>query len=231
MSRIPPQHPTIEKLDNDPMSDSIERHPAYGQISAHRFTCGPAGVAMYGSDFAHGEGVGITIRRSQLHRGLSKDWPMGRDELIEVHLSEAQWATFVSTLNVGQGVQCTLRHIDREPIPGIVEPPRRKEQFRNELKERLAEAIKTLESLAPLVEDGKKVPLREAVRSLKQQLESSLPFVADQFNEHIETVTEHAKIEVSAYLSNAVQRAGFKALGADMPVLQLPDELPKDGAS
>lgn len=227
MSRVPDQAPEVEKLTNDPMSDSVERHPAYAQISASRFSVGGdkrGGVPLYGSDFVHQAGVSITVRRSELHRGLSNDWPFARDELIEVVLSEAQWATFVSTMNAGMGTQCTLRHVGMEDVPGIAFAPNSKEQFQNELKDRLAEAVKTLTSLQALVEEGKKVPLREAVRSLKQQLESSLPFVADQFNEHVENVTEHARIEVAAYLANAVQRAGLKALGADDPApLALPN--------
>jgi hypothetical protein len=218
----PAQAPEIEKLSDDPVSDSIERHPAYAQISAARFTVGGGAISLYGSDFAHRAGVSITIRRSELHRGLSEDRAFAREELIEVMLSEAQWAAFVSTLNAGSGIQCTLNHMNREEVPQIAEPPRRKEQFQNELKDRLAEAVATLKSLTKLVEDGKKVPLREAVRSLRQQLESSLPFVADQFNEHVESVTEAARIEVAAYLSNAVQRAGLQALGANDQPIKLP---------
>src|SRR5262245_60626587 len=122
------QEPTI--VDSDSLtSETIERHPAYGQIGASRVS---GQTFLYGTDFAHQNYIIIEISRSELHRGLSNDWPFGRDKLIELALSEAQWATFVSSLNCGQGVQCTLTDFNRESIPQIPAIKSRKAQFQAE---------------------------------------------------------------------------------------------------
>jgi hypothetical protein len=104
MSGIKYQDPTIEKVDS-PISDSVEKHPAYAQIGASRVS---GGTYLYGSNFAHQHYVTISITKSELNRSLSRDWASGGEEYIEVALSEAQWASFVSTLNSGTGIQCTL---------------------------------------------------------------------------------------------------------------------------
>lgn len=220
------QMPEIERLKDDPLSDSIERHPAYAQIQANRWTAGPTGVFLYGSDFRHNAGVSITISRSELHRGLSNDWPSSREELIEVNLSEAQWATFVSTLNAGTGPQCTLSHVAREGVPGIERGSDRKKQFKLEASEALKEAEAAAERLSELIEKGgRKTEMRDAIRIILSSFssQSGVSFIAEQFGEHIEKVTEHAKIEVSAYIAGAIHRAGLVALKDGSPI-SLPDD-------
>lgn len=65
----------------------VMRHPAFGQISVSRV----AGHRhLYGSDFAHQHYVTLTIRGSEMHRSLARDWPYAREHLVEVSLSEAQ---------------------------------------------------------------------------------------------------------------------------------------------
>ena len=59
---------------------------------------------LYDSDFRHNHYMTITIRASELHRDLNRDWHFGRNELIEVALTESQWATFVSAPNMGSGL-------------------------------------------------------------------------------------------------------------------------------
>lgn len=210
--------PEIEQRTNDPIADSIERHPSYAQIGANRWVGGD--VFLYGSDFRHAAGVSITIRRSELHRSLSNDWAGGGNELIEVDLSEAQWATFVSTLNSGQGTQCTLRFLPGEDIPGIERGQDRKKQFKLEASEALKEAEEAAKRLSELIErGGRKAEMRDAIRVVLTAFSShsGVSFIADQFSEHIEKVTEHAKIEVSAYIGNAINRAGLTALKGGAP--------------
>jgi len=47
-----------------------------------------------------------------------------------------------------------------------------------------------------------------------QEITNNLDFVAEQFGEHTENVTEHARIELAAYIGNAITRAGLTALNA-----------------
>ena len=102
------QQPTAEKVGSN-ITETVESHPAYAQISASRVS---GQTNLYGSDFSHQNYVTISIHASELHRSLSRDWAFSRREYIEVAMSESQWAAFVSSMNVGCGIQCTLSHLE-----------------------------------------------------------------------------------------------------------------------
>ena len=178
-------------------------HPAFAQIGAYR-TSGSAN--LYGSDFPHQHYIVIKIHRSQLDRRLSNDWPHTRDDLIEVALSEAQWATFVSSLNVGQGVQCTLQYLGREEIPSLPNPEDRRVLFGREMRETQDDAVAHLEKLAQAVagmglSQKKQAELLGHVRMAQQEIGVNTEFVANQFGEHMETVSQRARMEVNAYVT------------------------------
>lgn len=215
----PNEEPVIVDSGNN-INDTKETHPSYGVIGASRVQ---GNICLFGSDFIHHNFVTISIRKAELGRGLSNDRPFGYHEIVEVALSEAQWATFVSSMNVGQGVQCTIQHIDQKRVPGISAPKDRHKQFKIEADKRLDEFGKQLQDLSDNI--GKlnlgvkaKEALQFQIKIMKSNLKSNLKFTADQFTEHMEKVTEHAKIEVNAYLENVIHRTGLQALQGTSPI-------------
>lgn len=213
--------PKITK-ESSPVHESVETHPAYGQVWASRIS---GASFLYGSDFLHHGYIEITISSSELHRGLSNDWPHARKEYIQIALSEAQWATFVSTLNGGTGTQCTVRHIQGEDKPEIEHAPKRKQQFSEEYFDHLKSARNSIkEAEAMLKASGlSEKKIREIMSPLNaahSNIGGNLGFVSDQFGEHMEKVTEHAKIEANAYIQHVISRAGIKAL-SQPPILML----------
>jgi hypothetical protein len=188
-------------------------HPAFAQIGASRVS---GHTNLYGSEFEHQHYVTITISKSELGRSLSRDWPFAREELIEVSLSEAQWATFVSTMNHGSGVQCTLNHVQGKQVPGIPHQKPQSERFAEEMKQAVASVKNDIKVLAegldgPLAK-SKVAELKKELVWISERIEGHATFVANQFDEHMEATTEKAKIEVNAYITNAVQRAGLDAI-------------------
>ncbi len=196
-------------------------HPAFGMIGASRRH---GHAVLYGSDFIHNDSISIRIYTSTLHRNLSRDWPTGNEEIIEVALSEAQWATFVSSMNVGSGVQCTIEHKDRVAIPGLPKPVERQKQFMSEANQKIADTIVELTKLTTMISalkisEKQKKELLDQARMARMQIESNAPFVMEQFGEHIESVVEKAKIEVNAYAVSHLMRVGLAALGGQPPLL------------
>lgn len=202
--------------------DYAEQHPAYGMIGASRTQT--TGAALAGSDFLHRSYITIRVHEAQLVRGLASDrWHAG-NQLVEVALSEAQWATFLSTLNMGDGVPATIQRRESGQVPGIEPVTDRRAQHHDEIGQTLRDALTLLSGLSDDIEAGRgKGVLREKLRRAVQELEANLPFVADQFDEAAEKTVERAKIEVEAYLTSAVHRAGLTALGAEPPPIQLAD--------
>lgn len=208
-----------EPVESPSSHDSTEyNHPAYGMIGANRVS---GGTTLFGSDFVHQHFVTITVRHAKFRRDLSRDWHHGTNEIVEVALSEAQWATFVSSMNVGDGVPCTLERIGREFIPSI--PLRKQEdahraEFADDLKNATAlvdAAIGDIEGeIGAAVSATKRGKILARLLLLRRKLSDSMPFVAQSFAKHMEVTVEKAKVEVNAYIQQSVMRAGLDALGA-----------------
>lgn len=210
---------TVQNPETKPKANgdgTVTTHPAYAQISASRIS---GSAHLYGSDFAHHNFVRIRISRSELHRSLANDWPFADSvPYIEVDLSEAQWAGFVSSLNLGSGIQCTVRRLGGETVPAFPAPASRVDQFGEEMSRRVQAALEEVDSLAKdiaelKISDKAKKALLARVQGAHRNLESNTKFVAQQFDEHMEGTVEKAKIEVNAYAVQALMRAGLEASG------------------
>ena len=206
--RTEPQEPNLEvRVGPGGEDETVESHPAYAQIVANRVS---GGAYLYGSDFRHQHYITLQIHDSELHRNLSGDRPMAHRRLIEIAMSEAQWATFVSSLNQGGGVQCTLEFTpEAEIVPGIAPPKDRKLQFSREMTERFDMAVRALKVLAAQIDESplsgkKKKELRSQLQMAEMNLAPNMDFVAKQFDEHMERTVEKAKSEVNAYAQHTL---------------------------
>lgn len=210
MAKLLDQEPTVTK---DTRGGTRANHPAYALIHASRVQ---GNRTLVGTDFMHHSYITLSISRAELNRELSRDWMFPRTELLEVCLSEAQWAAFVSSLNVGNGVSCTLNHLDGQMVPGI---PHRTQttEFKSEVTETIKDAIARLDVVI-----NSSIPKKHAdeLRLVRQELVLNLPFVEDSFTKHVENTLEHAKTEVNAYVQAVVMRAGLAALTSteDAPI-------------
>lgn len=223
MSRPVEQEPT-EVKSNDFGRDGGRSftHPAFGQIQANRVQ---GSTTLYDSDFIHHNYITIRVTESQLNRDLSRDWHYSGKTLIEVKLSEAQWATFVSSMNMGGGVPCTLARIGGEAIPGL--PHREEKSVVDEEFARRTGAMadkvqRTIEAIAAAGLSKKKTEeLTASLVRLRRDLDESLPFMAKSFDEHMEKTVERGKVEVHGYINGVLTRAGMERLGASESPLVL----------
>lgn len=214
--RPQPQDPVADQND-DALGDITYQHPAFAQISANRVS---GRTVLYGSDFQHNSFVRISIRGSKLRRSLANDWPHASlSPYIEVDLSEAQWAHFVSSLNVGMGSQCTLVSRNGEDIPGLKLPADRRAQFQFESDERWQKALQSMTSLRDTIKDSglsksKQADLLRKLESVYMNVTANQQYVADQFSEHMDATVEKAKAEVDGYIMGATRQLGLQAIAA-----------------
>lgn len=177
-------------------------HPSFGTIGAFRTS---GSKVLFNSDFKHQNYMVIKISGATLTRSLNSDWVHGRlDGSVEVAMSEAQWATFVSSPNIGSGVPCTIERWNGETVPGLPEPVDRREQFGAELmrrQERACEHLAQLETAiaASGLSQKKQAELASLAQAAARDIGSNSRFVAERFDEHMEETTERAKMEVNAY--------------------------------
>ena len=208
------QEPVVTKSESS-VAETTETHPAMGQIRLGRWQ--GSGNRMFGSDFLHRVGITVTISRAERNRSLSNDWYHGREEIISIDLTEAQWATLVSSVGVGEGVPCTILHVEGKQKPRIAAPKEsRVKQFGDEMKRRFDGIRETIGNLRQRITEGKggKESLK-LLDSIEQAAVSNSTFTAEQFDRHMEKTVEKAKVEIHAYGNRLGLKAGPAPLSLD----------------
>lgn len=209
------------------------RHESYGMVGFSRIT-GSSG-RMFGSSLPNqGTFVRLRLTRATRRHELGRDWYHGETQtMYEVDLSSAQFAELLTSMNVGSGVPCTIRHAEGRRMEDPPDELLEAEQVRTDFKGKTEAVAKRLDGMKARIDEilAKKsvtVADRKEVADLTmmivQEVRSNLPFWLSQFNEATQKITSAAKAEVDAFMTAAVMTAGWKALqGAEA---QMPPELP-----
>lgn len=195
-------------------------HPAYGLISCSR----PSGgrKEMFGSDLRHDNTVTIRIANAIEERSLGRSWYYEKGQIIELDMTEAQWAKFVSSHGMS-GTPVTLRYIrDEGEIPWIESQNSKadysEKEFENLIKKHMQHAQNALNQVKDLVAKGKAGKkelenLEKVIWHMVERFPDSAAFAVKTFREETEEMVEGAKIEIEASLTALVQNTGIEALG------------------
>lgn len=216
MTRIT-EEPTITTKKGSSGDEDTFSHPSYAMIGASRIT---GQSCLFGSDFVHNGYICVRVRRAVVRRSLSHDWYGSKgfaEDVVELNLSYAQWAEFVSSMNMGDGIPCTLSRVGVESIPEISDPKKTTEQFTREVDETLDDADKAIKKAMELLEgsglsEKKKAEIRGAMSKARQEIGTNMEFVAKSFDKHMQKTVAKAKIEVNAYATSTVMRLGMEAI-------------------
>lgn len=200
--------------DRDP-----ETHPSYGFVRVSRVS---GHSSLFMSPFRHMHYMTLAVGRSTKHRSLGQDRQFGgvRGELVEIALSEAQWAHMVSSVGLGGGVPCTLRYVGAQKqadCPEQQEIERFQEDVELTMKNSAKFLLEAEEAMRELAED--KAPSKEKRKAAlgrlvaaRRQLDDSAPFIARQLRERMATIVQEGKTEIEAYAHNTLIEGGIAAL-------------------
>jgi hypothetical protein len=209
-----------------------EEHPSYGTVQVHRCS-GHASLFM--SPFRHQNYIALSIHRASLHRSCANDRTYSTRALVEVDLSEAQWARLVSSAGQGEGTPCTINRIGGESMPECPEQME-VEKFHKDTDRLMAksaaslsDAIKDMRALMdkPSVTKAERKAMLDKLNSAQQALTDGLPFVATQIRERMEHVVSEGKTEIEAFFQQTVQKLGMNQLqGSPIDTAKLAPALP-----
>lgn len=206
-----------------------ELHPAFALIGASRVSVGSVGggAVLFDSDILHSHTVRVRLMVASRKRDLSHDWIHGEEQIIEVEMSEAQWASFVSSMNAGDGVPCTVRWRDGEWIPGFELDPR----LGVTMAETKASAQKAFDGIKDAMEKyqeiladktAKAADRREALHWLQSQINNAVPnvtYAGDQLVKQAEDVVQKMRSDVEAIVVGKARQ-----LGMDVDELAVPTD-------
>ncbi len=185
--------------------DHRETHPAYGLVQVSRVS---GQATLFDSEFKHQHYICLRVKSAEVLRGLSNNWIHEKGGLphVEIEMSEAQWATAISSLNSGTGSPCTLKYIGNNQVPKIERDIKATDKkFKDEMRQCMAEGISAMKELESMIGEGKmsktlRGELMEKLNSAQRACGgSSADFVADQYAEYMEGVKEKGKAELHAH--------------------------------
>jgi hypothetical protein len=202
--------------------DKITTHPAYGSIAIHRCQ---GTMVLYDSPIPHHHYITITITHAEDHRGLHHNRHHPTGHILEVSMSEAQFAQAITSMNT-VGTPCTLtrmwdRKTDKYEMVErlkLVRPDRA--TFEAEVKEATAKVHKQVKAAKDKLDEimqrtgtVKKSDLKELESLLyhaEQDVHLNLPFIQNSFYEAMEGVASKIKTEIVATAEAVMRQRGLE---------------------
>lgn len=201
-----------------------ERHPAWVMVGASRVSSG-GGAVLFDSEIQHQHFITVRLSSASRRRTLNRDWLHPEKEILEFAMSEAQWASFVSSMN-SSGVPATLLWRDQQ-VPGFPFEPRLQESM-NEVR---SAAEKALENVRQAFATYKERPIKANLRHLEaiiDNLPSNMTFAAKSLSEHAENTVQKARADIEAFVIHKAEQLGLEPgdLGMDRPALGPAEPVP-----
>lgn len=190
-------------------------HPSFATVALNRVSS--TGTTLFDSPLKHQHFINLSIHKAHKVRHLNQDWVHADEELIEVRMSEVQFANFITSSGIGGGVPCTLNRFDGKSVPECPSEHAR-ETYENEVKDDLKELTTLLKGLVKTVEEIVAKPrlnvedknkLREAAQDAYMKVSDSLPFLHQQFTEKMDKTVSQARAEAIAHVHQVIQKAGL----------------------
>lgn len=220
--------------DKSSVFDYTETHPSYGVISISH-TSGR--TDLFASDVQHQHFITIKVSEARRVVNGTHEFVMDDRQLVEVAMSAAQFAEFITSPNRGSGTPCTIRNAaGDQPYEGVrwgrPNPPRPEpflDKFKREGRERMELMVKHMEYAKELAEAlviGISKPTKENLKGLTssltlaiQEIRSNMPFVITQLDEATEKRMQTAVTEFESYLGTRLQTLGLEHLQSQVPRL------------
>lgn len=211
-------------MTNDPHDRKSTKHPAFGHVSASRVS-GHANLFM--ETYPQPHFMRLSIATGELHRSLAHEDVYHGPTIVEVWLSEVQWAQMIAGVG-SSGTPCTLARY-RDPQTGEFLTPKMPDDhaaktatFKAEIEAlarkataEMREALKALD----VVMEGKTIKksdiaaARTRFQNAVNHLNSGIPFVAETANEAIHGAERKAEANLTAFVDHTMTKLGERALG------------------
>lgn len=164
----------------------------------------------------------MVLKEGTVSRELNEDWYFGGPEIVEVEMSQSQFAELITSMNMDSGVPCTIKFIKgkgRIPEPDFIN---KREQITNEFKERMDdkkasankiyEEIKTLLDTKKSIGKGDRAAILRKIHSITNGLSSESNFMFRQFQEQMDKTITQAKGEIEAFAQNRINTIAQQAI-------------------
>jgi hypothetical protein len=196
-----------------------KEHESYGVIG---FTRSQSNMnkSLFGSSIKHHNTIVMRISSATLDRNLNNDYVHSGKNIVEIEMSETQFAQAITMFNRGDGTPVTIRKIgdnNMEACPFVSKVDQFNAEFQHNMKELEHDIKLSMQKATEILTSGKaptkgeRELILKTINSLMQQISSNIPFVAQQFNEQMDKTVTEAKKEIERFLVNKALELGIDA--------------------
>lgn len=197
--------------------EEVKEHPSFGMVGISRRSSSGANP-LFGSNIQHQHTITLTIKQAENNRHLNRDWFHAKGQLIEIEMSGSQFSELITSFNMGDGVPCTIRQIGGKSLP---DPPYEnpidifQKEFASKLNnlgvefKSMVEDCMTMLKEKSTINKGDRDFIANSISRLMQEIQSNVPFIAQQFNESMEKTVSQAKTEIETFVTNKMMSIGI----------------------
>jgi hypothetical protein len=209
--------------DDSHLHDMIEKHQSYGCVSVTR----PQGSSktLFGSLIPHDRWVSLTISRAVRYRSLNSDWISEKDDIIEINMSNDQWAKIVARSS-GEPTPVTISRYRGESFQAPIQKNRfdlHIDEFKAALDKAKAEidiglddAVEKLTQKGPLKVADRKL-LADRITRLQKLLSKhgTLEYMSRQFMEFTDSMRHEFIQDAEAWMERVMEANSLQNLEHD----------------
>lgn len=203
------------------IKDKATDHPSYGMVSVTRQQHQP--MYLFGSPVKHYNSICLRITRATHYRNeeLHTDRYHAGERYIEVEMTEQQFASLITTMNIGGGTPCTIRRLGGKSVeePTFESPVDVFERELEKVGEKMIEEITALrQELAQAAEKPSKPQLRDIAHRLELAIcavSRNLPFLYKQYHEVLDSAARDAETALHGRVIGTFQQMGLDAFKED----------------
>ena len=201
------------------MTRKKQEHESYAVIGASRVTCG--GMELFESSIKNTAFIELRIKKAYKYEELGRAWVHGNEEIVAVRLSAARFAEMITSLNHGDGVPCTLVHVNGKRVEMPPEQISESRIIQKEFKKTAQEIMDGIEPLnkrldeilaKPKIGKSDKIEIKNLQHKMQQHMSSNLPWYAEQFEKSANKAVHKAKMEIDAHVNKVVYDTGIEHL-------------------
>ncbi len=199
---------------------SKTKHESFGLAGFSRSSIGGGGIPLFGSSILHNNVISFKVQHAEVDRHLEQDWyhAANRMPIVEITMSQSQFAEMITSMNMGEGIPVTINQIyekSMEPCPH----ENKRMKHSNEFKERMkafgsqintygAAILKKIERLPKRDQEE----IKKMVDQVSQEVRSNIPFYEDQFSRQMDKTVTEAKAEVESFVEGKIRSTGLTAI-------------------
>lgn len=225
---------TTRKDNNDSIGGFTETHPSYGVIGVSRVS---GRGFLFGSEVQHHNFLKVSISEARRVVHPPREFVMAERQIVEVYLTESQFAKMITSPNQSDGVSCTISRCiadHQEPwltsIGGRPYPPapehytKKYKDVAGETAEKISAHIAKAKTAIDALMDGTNKPTKANLKELQDALfmaqmnfDENIPYVMEEMSEGIEKKMATAVSEFESYVAFSLQSKGLADFASQAP--------------